>query len=264
VTFNTSTGVLSGTPASGTAGTYPITFTASNSVGSNATQRLTLTVNAGSSGSTLKISPATLNFGTVYAGTTTLQETTLTNTGSTMITFTNFNVMPISGDDSSGFLGIELCPRTLNAGKSCVVVMSFTADSNVTKIHAASLLITNNALGSPQTVPMSATVINPQAYLSTTNLSFGNQKTGTTSAAKKVTLTNSGTTPLTLSGLSVAGNFAIASGGCTSTITLAPGANCAINVTFTPATRGQKSGSVKITDNAQNSPQYVSLSGIGD
>jgi hypothetical protein len=264
VTFNTSTDVLSGTPASGTAGTYPITFTASNSVGSNATQRLTLTVNAGSSGSTLKISPATLNFGTVYAGTTTLQETTLTNTGSTMITFTNFNVMPISGDDSSGFLGIELCPRTLNAGKSCVVVMSFTADSNVTKIHAASLLITNNALGSPQTVPMSATVINPQAYLSTTNLSFGNQKTGTTSAAKKVTLTNSGTTPLTLSGLSVAGNFAIASGGCTSTITLAPGANCAINVTFTPATRGQKSGSVKITDNAQNSPQYVSLSGIGD
>jgi archaellum component FlaF (FlaF/FlaG flagellin family) len=221
-------------------------------------------VNAGSSGSTLKISPATLNFGTVYAGTTTLQETTLTNTGSTMITFTNFDVMPISGDDSSGFLGIELCPRTLNAGKSCVVVMSFTADSNVTKIHAANLLITNNALGSPQTVPMSATVINPQPYLSANYLSFGNQKTGTTSAAKKVTLTNLGTTPLTLSGLSVTGNFAIASGGCTSATMLAPGANCAINVTFTPATRGQKSGSVKITDNARNSPQYVTLSGNGD
>jgi YVTN family beta-propeller protein len=264
VTFNTSTGVLSGTPASGTAGTYPITFTASNGVGSNATQSFTLTVNAGSSGSTLKISPATLNFGTVYAGTTTLQETTLTNTGSTMITFTNFDVMPISGDDSSGFLGIELCPRTLNAGKSCVVVMSFTADSNVTKIHAANLLITNNALGSPQTVPMSATVINPQPYLSANYLSFGNQKTGTTSAAKKVTLTNLGTTPLTLSGLSVTGNFAIASGGCTSATMLAPGANCAINVTFTPATRGQKSGSVKITDNARNSPQYVTLSGNGD
>jgi hypothetical protein len=264
VTFSASTDALSGTPASGTAGTFPITFTASNGVGSNATQSFTLTVNAGSSGSTLKISPATLNFGMVYAGTTTLQETTLTNTGSTMITFTNSNVMPISGDDSSGFLGIELCPRTLNAGKSCVVVMSFTADSNVTKIHAANLLITNNALGSPQTVPMSATVINPQPYLSTNYLNFGNQKAGPTSAAKKVTLTNLGTTPLTLSGLSVTGNFAIASGGCTSTTTLAPGANCAINVTFTPTTRGQKNGSVKITDNARNNPQYISLSGDGD
>ena len=264
VTFNNSTDVLSGTPASGTTGTYPVMFTASNGVGSNPTQSFTLTVNAGSNGSTLKISPPGINFGTVYTGTTTLQITTLTNTGSTMITFTNFNVMPIAGDDSSGFLGIELCPRTLNAGKSCVVVVSFTADSNVTKIHAANLLITNNAVGSPQTVPMSASVINPEPYLSTNYLNFGNQKTGTMSAAKKVTLANLGTTPLTLSGMSVTGNFAIASGGCTSSTTLAPGANCAINVTFTPTTRGQKSGSVKITDNARNSPQYISLSGNGD
>ena len=44
VTFNTTTGVLSGTPAAGTAGNYPITFTASNGVGSNAMQNFTLTV----------------------------------------------------------------------------------------------------------------------------------------------------------------------------------------------------------------------------
>ena len=44
VSFNTSTGVLSGTPASGTNGSYSVTFTASNGVGSNATQTFTLTV----------------------------------------------------------------------------------------------------------------------------------------------------------------------------------------------------------------------------
>ena len=38
-------GVLSGTPAAGTGGTYPLTFTASNGVGSNAVQSFTLTVN---------------------------------------------------------------------------------------------------------------------------------------------------------------------------------------------------------------------------
>jgi hypothetical protein len=44
VTFNTTTGVLSGTPAAGTGKTYSIMFTASNGVGSNATQNFTLTV----------------------------------------------------------------------------------------------------------------------------------------------------------------------------------------------------------------------------
>src|SRR5208337_444333 len=45
VTLNATTGALSGTPADGTAGTYPITITASNGVGSDATQSFTLTVN---------------------------------------------------------------------------------------------------------------------------------------------------------------------------------------------------------------------------
>jgi CSLREA domain-containing protein len=45
VTFNTSTGVLSGTPAAGTGGTYNLSFTASNGVNPNATQNFTLTVN---------------------------------------------------------------------------------------------------------------------------------------------------------------------------------------------------------------------------
>ena len=63
------TGTLSGTPASGTAGTYPLTFTASNGVGTAASQSFTLTVgnfgyvsgsvtgavNASTSGSTLSV-----------------------------------------------------------------------------------------------------------------------------------------------------------------------------------------------------------------
>ncbi len=44
VTFNTATGVLSGTPASGSSGTYPLTITASNINGDVVTQAFTLTV----------------------------------------------------------------------------------------------------------------------------------------------------------------------------------------------------------------------------
>src|SRR5208283_3784215 len=43
VTFNTTTGILGGTPTVG--GSYPIVFTAHNGVGADATQSFTLTVN---------------------------------------------------------------------------------------------------------------------------------------------------------------------------------------------------------------------------
>jgi outer membrane protein assembly factor BamB len=45
VTFDASTGVLSGTPAATTGGTYNLTFTASNGIAPNATENFTLTVN---------------------------------------------------------------------------------------------------------------------------------------------------------------------------------------------------------------------------
>ena len=44
VTFNSSTGVLSGTPAAGSSGSYSLSFTASNGVSPSATQSFTLTV----------------------------------------------------------------------------------------------------------------------------------------------------------------------------------------------------------------------------
>ena len=234
-----------------------------NYTGSSTASGTTQTVN--SAGSTLKFSPSTLNFGTTYPGSTALAFLTITNSGSSMVTFSDFDVRAITGDDSTGFFGAEFCPHTLNPGKSCTVIMSFTGDSNVAKTHAANLVITDNAAGSPQNVLMTANVINPIATVSPTSLSFGNQKSGTTSAAKQVTLKNTGTTNLSLSGLSISGNFAFSSGtGCTNTTTLSPNASCVMNVVFKPTSKGSKSGSININDNAKNSPQSVSLSGSGN
>jgi uncharacterized repeat protein (TIGR01451 family) len=274
VTVNASTGESCSGMLSAGAGTCSITFTTmgtrtltatyagdGNFVGSTSGSA-SQTVNA--AGSTLKFSSSSLNFGTIYSGTSALRALFVTNTGSSMVTFTKFSVASISGDDSAGFFGVELCPNTLNAGKSCTIIMSFTADVNATATHAANLVITDNASGSPQTVPLTAMVINPQVRLSMSSVNFGKQKARTTSGTRNVTLTNSGTTPLILSGLSISGNFALASGTtCTSSTTLAPGAPCVISVTFTPTSKGEKSGSVKISNNALNSSQYISLSGSG-
>ncbi len=100
----------------------------------------------------------------------------------------------------------------------------------------------------------------PTVTLSPTSLNFGAQQVGTTSAPQNVTLTNSGSAPLNVSGISVQGDFA-QSNTCNTTVQA--GSNCEISVTFTPTVSGTRSGMLTIADNAANSPQTVSLSGTG-
>ena len=265
MTGTLSSGVATFTLTSPSPGTYNLSASYAAQGNFAASGPVTGTLMVNPAASTLTFTPSALNYGTVYVGQTTLQSLIITNTGTSMVTFTSFSIAAISGDDSTGFLGVEFCPKTLNPGKSCPVIMSFTADSNVTKTHAANLVVADNASGSPQMILMSATVINPIASLSPTSLSFGTQKTSTTSAAKPITLKNTGTTTLTLSGLSISGNFALATGtSCTKTTVLTSGSSCVMEVTFTPTSKGSKSGSITITDNAENSPQSVPLSGTGD
>jgi hypothetical protein len=100
----------------------------------------------------------------------------------------------------------------------------------------------------------------PAVTLSPTSLNFGSVVVGTTSAVKNVTLINSGSAPLTISGISVTGPFTETN---TCGTTVAPRQKCTISVTFSPINTGVATGAVTITDNASNSPQTVSLSGTG-
>ena len=210
------------------------------------------------------VSPSSINFGTVYLGTITTKNVTVTNQGDAPMTITDPLLSIVSGGNSNEFVALNLCPKSLAAGKSCTISIIFVAGPFYTP-QTAVLKVMDNAPGSPQTVGLSATVINPQASLSSYSLNFGKQKVGTTSAAQTVTLTNTGTTSLTLSTLSIGGDFSFATGTtCVNGGTLAAKANCTIKVTFKPTSKALRSGSVVITDNAQNSPQNISLSGTGN
>jgi uncharacterized repeat protein (TIGR03803 family) len=98
--------------------------------------------------------------------------------------------------------------------------------------------------------------------LSPTSLSFGSQAIDTTSAAKSVTVKNSGSVTLDIGSISVGTNFAISANTCGST--LGAGKKCKVSVTFTPTEPGSLTGTLSFADNASGSPQTVSLSGAGE
>lgn len=100
--------------------------------------------------------------------------------------------------------------------------------------------------------------------LAPTALTFGQQLSGTASSAQSTTLANTGSAPLTISGVSIvgtnAGDFA-QTNTCGSS--LAVEASCQINVTFTPTGMGTRSAAISVGDNATGSPQMVTLAGTG-
>ena len=102
------------------------------------------------------------------------------------------------------------------------------------------------------------------AVVSPPSINFGNQTVGTTSASQTVTLSNTGTATLNLSSIGVSasnGSVVIQTNNCGTSV--AAGASCAVTVAWTPNTAGSMTGSLTFTDNAVNSPQVVSLSGVG-
>ena len=251
------------------------TFTMTNSTGScsviasqagngNYAAATPVTKLVTATGPLLSVSPTAITFGTVYLGSITTHTVTLTNIGTGPVTITDPILSIVKGGNSNEFLAVSLCPKPLAIGKSCTVTIAFVAGPFYTQ-QTATLQIMSNAPGSPQAVALSATVINPLASLNTTGLKFGSVKHATSSTLT-VTLSNPGTTTLSLTSIGVTGansSAFVQSSNCGSSV--AAGASCAIAVKFTPAAMGVFNANLTITDNARyGGTQTVPLSGTGN
>jgi hypothetical protein len=104
----------------------------------------------------------------------------------------------------------------------------------------------------------------PAVSFSPTSLTFASQAIGTTSAPQSVTVTNTGNAGLFVNSAAVPNtlDFTEVSDGC-SGLTLAPGTNCSVSITFSPTASGTRSAAFTLTDNAANSPQTVPITGTG-
>ena len=100
----------------------------------------------------------------------------------------------------------------------------------------------------------------PEVSFAPVSLAFGDQRTGSTSAAQTVTLTNTGTAALTLTSIAVSSDFD-ESNNCGGS--LDAGASCILSATFAPATARNHTGTYTINDDAARSAQTLSLTGTG-
>ncbi|HEV2426068.1 MAG TPA: choice-of-anchor D domain-containing protein [Terriglobia bacterium] len=201
----------------------------------------------------LGYAPTSLNFGSISVGTTSSPRTvTLTNSGVKVLTISSIAT-------GAPFTETNTCGSSLNAGASCTVNVTFTPVS--TGSSNGSLIITDSATGSPQTVSLTGSGTGATVTFSPTSLDFGDQQVNTSSALQTVTMTNNGTTTLDITSITATGDYAITGDTCGST--LAASSNCAFNVKFTPTQAGTRTGDISVADSGYGSPQTVSLTGTG-
>ena len=145
------TSTLSGTPTTYTAPTAvptpaTVTLTATSVADTTKSAGATITVTNG----TVKIVPATLNFGSVKDGHTRALTTTLTNTGTSALNITGITV---TGNNPPEFsLTTNACGSSVAAGVSCNLTVTFQPVSNV--IYNAVLNINDSSPDSPQQVAL--------------------------------------------------------------------------------------------------------------
>jgi hypothetical protein len=204
------------------------------------------------------LSSTSLNFGNRLVGTAGApNQVTLSNPSGLALTISS---IAVTGTNAADFSQTNTCGTGLAIGVSCAITVTFKPAQ--TGPRTASVTITDNAAGSPQTIGLSGTglVSGPNATPSPTSLTFATQFVGTSSSAQPVTLTNYGKMALSIASIAVSGDFS-QTNTCGSS--LAAEARCTIGVTFKPTQRGTRTGTLSITDNAAGSPQTVSLTGTG-
>ena len=237
-----------------------LTFTTNS--GSNRAVNLTGTA-TGTAGSDPVVSATTLTFTNQTIGSTSAaQVITLSNPGSSALTIAN---IWLSGSNTADFsMSQKTCGTVLNAQSSCTLSVTFIPTPIAAGIRSTTLVLTEVGTSSSftQSVFLSGTVNVPQPVVSPASLSF-NQAVGVPSVVRIVTLANRSAVLLSITGISLSGpaEFQITSNTCGSTLT--GGNSCTLTIVFTPQVVGVETAALTFTNSAFNSPQTVTLQGIG-
>jgi hypothetical protein len=204
--------------------------------------------------SSVNIVASTLNFGNQMIGTSSVaQKATVTNTGSTVVN--------ISSIASTGpYTQTNTCGSTLAPAATCTINVIFKP--TVLGSNPGAVSITDDEEGSPQklTLAGNGTVMS----FSPPSLTFAPQTVDTSSQPQNLTLTNHGTSTVTISKIAIVGTHVSSyseTNNCSTT--LAAGASCTISVTFTPQLTGLVTTALSVADTGGGTTQTAALTGTG-
>lgn len=214
-----------------------------------------------SGGGAVPSSSLTPNVPIVFAaqqvGTASLPQTvTLSNTGVGLLTISSIK---LGGTNPFQFMLTNNCGATLAAGASCTV--DVVSKPSTLGGKAATLIVTD-ASGTKTLALSGSGQAAFVATLSSKALAFAVQQTGTASAPQRVTLTNAGGLPLSITGISLGGANAadfVQTNNCGTS--LAVSASCAMDVSSKPVTAGGKSATLSV--GTASGAMTVALSGSG-
>jgi hypothetical protein len=205
----------------------------------------------------VSFSPTTpLSFNPQLVGTTsTPLMVKLTNTGATTLTITSISV------HKPFLLGSKTtCGTSVAPGAKCTLSVVF--EPTVMGFKTGLLVLNDSASNKSQVIELSAT--GTWLTVSPTQLNFGDQKVGTKSAPQNVTVTNTGNSAVSVTGVSITGadyNDYFETNTCGSQIN--PGAACTVSITFEPIFRGTRSALMVINGPGGAVWQQVQLTGTG-
>ncbi len=210
------------------------------------------------------VQPPALLFPTTLVGQVSpSQALQIMNTGNQNLVFSGLTLSSSFPQLLNGFSDCS-ASSALAAGGFCGIGMQFVPLN--TGLNSGSLLLKNNSLNfvTVQNFNLNGTGAAgavAQLSMNTTNLAFGNQTIGTSSAAQTVTITNRGTAAMPAFNAYASGSNDFTYGGnCGSP--LAIGASCQISIVFTPSVIGARSASLSLNTGLANM-QQINLAGTG-
>ena len=206
----------------------------------------------------LTASAATLRFGDVTMGSPTSQAVTLLSSGTGAVEVTSATVV------GAGFsIDDTIFPITLNPNQQISLPVQFSPAATGT-IHGE-ISFTSNSLDGAATVSLAANGVanlTPQLSVAPGGVSFGSVMIGSP-VTQNVTLTSTGSAPVTVSSAGVTGRGFTVSGD-NFPVTLNPGEQATLEVQFNPTATGAATGQITVNSTSSGNPVGgVMLSGTG-
>jgi hypothetical protein len=187
----------------------------------------------------LGVEPPVIDFGAHDIGTSTIRTVVVTNNGTDLVNAT----LTWAGSNPSEFSWNSSCTSAIAPGKSCEVSVSFIPLTIAKPENREAQLKIIEGKGASQTVTLKGEAFE-NLGVSPGSLSFEDRMAGTQKSSRTIIVTNYSGSSISSIGVTVSGDFTADHGECEK---IAPGASCAIAVTFAPKGSGSSSGSLTIT-----------------